>query len=185
MTAISAIPLLHRLENATEKHIQTAVREFQNMDDGQLLAPAPDGGWSIAQCLDHLNTYGRYYFPAIEKALQSSQAKGDMYKPTWLGNYFTKMLDPDTGKRKMKTFGKYSPSRDLNPRKVLEEFIHQQEHFLQLIRASRERDLNKIMIPTSISRFIRMNLGDTIRFLIAHNERHIRQAARARGVIHS
>jgi hypothetical protein len=155
------------------------------MDDEQLLAPAPDGGWSIAQCLDHLNGYGNFYLPAIEKGLQSRQDQGELYKPTWLGNYFTKMLDPDTGKRKMKTFRKHNPPPNLDAKKVVAEFIRQQEHFLELIRAARGRDLNKIMIPTTISRFIRMNLGDTIRFLIAHNERHIRQAARARGVIHT
>ena len=40
------------------------------------------------------------------------------------------------------------------------------------------RDLNKIEIPTSISRWIRMNLCDTFRFIIALNERHMRQADR-------
>jgi hypothetical protein len=41
MSVISATALLHRLEEATEKHIQTAITEFQNMNDGELLAPAP------------------------------------------------------------------------------------------------------------------------------------------------
>lgn len=183
MSVISATALLHRLEQATEKHIQTAIREFQNMDESQLLAPAPDGGWSIAQCLDHLNGYGNFYYPLIEKGLVSSKDKSDEYKATWLGNYFTKMLDPETGKRKMKAFKKHIPSRNLNGHEVVAEFIRQEEHFLQLIRMSRERNLNKISIPTSLISFIRMNLGDTLRFLVAHNERHIRQAARARGVV--
>jgi len=183
MSVISATALLHRLEEATEKHIQTAITEFQNMNDGELLAPAPDGGWSIAQCLDHLNGYGHLYYPLIEKGLESNQDKGDEYKATWLGNYFTKMLDPDTGKRKMKTFKKHVPARDLDAHNVVAEFIRQEEYFLQLIRKARGRNLNKISIPTSIASFIRMNLGDTFRFLVAHNERHIRQAARARGVV--
>jgi hypothetical protein len=51
--------------------------------------------------------YGHLYYPLIEKGLESNQDKGDEYKATWLGNYFTKMLDPDTGKRKMKTFKKH------------------------------------------------------------------------------
>ena len=180
MSVISATALLHRLEDATEKHIQTAITEFQNMDENQLLAPAPDGGWSIAQCLDHLNGYGHFYYPLIEKGLASRQDKSDEYHPTWLGNYFTKMLDPDTGKKKMKAFKKHVPSRDLNAHQVVAEFIRQEEHFLQLLRSARGRNLNKISIPTSLISFIRMNLGDTLRFLVAHNERHIRQARRIR-----
>jgi hypothetical protein len=59
---------------------------------------------------------------------------------------------------------------------VVSEFIRQQEHLLQLIRISRKRDLNKIKIPISLTKYIRINLGDTLRFIVAHNERHMRQA---------
>lgn len=183
MAIIPAIPLLHRLEEATEKHIKTAVTEFQNLPDEDLLASAPDGGWSIAQCLDHLNGYANYYYPLIKKGLATGEEKADEYKPTWLGNYFTKMLDPDTGKKKIKAFRKHMPGRDLDAQKVVAEFIRLEEQFLQILRESRSRNLNRIMIPTSLTRLVRMNLGDTIRFLVAHTERHIRQAARARGVV--
>lgn len=178
MTAINATGLLLKLEEATERHIQKAVGEYQNMADEQLLAPAPDGGWSIAQCLDHLNGYAQFYYPRIEKGLQEQQELDDLYKPTWLGNYFTKMLDPETGKRKMKAFKKHDPPPGLDARKVVAEFIRQEEYLLQLLRAARGRNLNRVKIPTSLTRFVTMNLGDTFRFLIAHNERHIRQCER-------
>lgn len=148
------------------------------MDEAQLLAPAADGGWSIAQCLDHLNAYGHHYLPTMRNAMASHQGYAEMYRPTWLGNYFTKMLDPDSGKRKIKTFKKYDPPRALDPQAVVAEFIRQQEELLTLLRTAAQKDLNAIRIPTTLSRFIRMNLGDTFRFLIAHNERHVRQALR-------
>jgi len=47
------------------------------------------------------------------------------------------------------------------------------------LREAKTKNLNTIKIPTTLSKWIRMNLGDTFRFLIAHNERHIRQAKRA------
>jgi uncharacterized damage-inducible protein DinB len=178
MAIIPAIPLLQRLEQATEQHIQTAITQFQNMREEDLLAPAPDGGWSVAQCLDHLNGYGNYYFPLIQRKVTSGRERREEYKPTWLGNYFTKMLDPDTGKKKIKAFKKHIPQRDLDARKVVADFIRQEEQFLQLIRQSKGLDLNKIMIPTSLTRLVRMNLGDTLRFLVAHTERHVRQAGR-------
>jgi hypothetical protein len=103
----------------------------------------------------------------------------ELYKPTWLGNYFTKMLDPDSGKRKIKTFAKNNPPVALDARAVVAEFIRQQEDLLTLLREAKTKNLNTIKIPTTLSKWIRMNLGDTFRFLIAHNERHIRQAKRA------
>lgn len=178
MAAITARELLDRLEQQTEGHIQTAIRLWQNMDDAQLLAPARDSGWSIAQCLEHLNGYGHYYYRVIRLAMGQSNGVSAIYKPTWLGNYFTKMLDPDSGKRKIKTFPKHNPPPSLDAQAVVAEFIRQQEDLLTLLREAKNKNLNAIRIPTTLSKWIRMNLGDTFRFLVAHNERHIRQAKR-------
>ncbi|RYG01118.1 MAG: DinB family protein, partial [Chitinophagaceae bacterium] len=40
--------------------------------DPELLTrqPAP-GSWSVAQAIEHLNAYGRYYIPAINKAIKA------------------------------------------------------------------------------------------------------------------
>ena len=37
---------------------------------------------------------------------------------------------------------------------------------------------NKTRIPISINKWIKIKLGDTFRFVIYHNERHIQQAKR-------
>lgn len=178
MAAIIARDLLNRLEQQTEGHIQTAISLWQNMDDAQLLAPARDSGWSIAQCLEHLNGYGHYYYRVIREAMKHRNDASEWYKPTWLGNYFTKMLDPDSGTRKIKTFPKHNPPSTLDAQAVVAEFIRQQEDLLMLLREAKHKNLNAIRIPTTLSKWIRMNLGDTFRFLVAHNERHIRQAKR-------
>ena len=39
-----------------------------------------------------------------------------------------------------------------------------------------EIDLGKIKIPISIAPFVKIKLGDTLRFIVYHNERHIVQA---------
>ncbi len=181
MNIVTAKDLLDKLEGDAERHIQTAITHWQGMDEAALLAPAADGGWSIAQCLDHLNGYGNYYYRTIRHAMTKRHDIDEQYKPTWLGNYFTKLLDPDSGKRKIKTFKKHNPPASLDAHAVVAEFIRQQEELLLLLREARSRNLNAIKIPTTLSSLIRMNLGDTFRFLVAHNERHIRQALRVKG----
>ncbi len=170
--------LLEQLSQNTEQHIGKAVRSYQNMSDAELLKPARDGGWSIAQCLDHLNGYGNYYFPLMRQGMERNTTAGEDYSGTWLGNMFTKSLHPDTGKKKMKAFKTHRPSRELNAKEVVAEFVRQQEELLSMMKLARHRDLSKIKIPTSIASWIRMNLGDTFRFIVAHNERHMRQADR-------
>lgn len=67
---------------------------------------------------------------------------------------------------------------------VLKEFEQQQFLMQELLEKSRNVDLMKIKIPLTISRWIRLRLGDILRIVIYHNERHIRQAIRATSADH-
>lgn len=181
MKNINSALLIDQLEATTESHLGEAIRHFQNLDTATLLKPAADGGWSIAQCLEHLNRYGDHYLSEIKKGIARYNGHGSrnpVFNSTWMGSYFTKMMDPETGKRKIKAFKEYKPVRELDAHAVVARFIAQQEELLKLLDASRTVDLNTIRIPVSIARFIRLRLGDVLGFFIAHNERHIRQAKR-------
>ena len=65
---------------------------------------------------------------------------------------------------------------------VISEFIDQQEKLLQLLEAAAKVDLNKVRIPISISKLIKLRLGDTFNFTVAHQNRHVLQAQRALNV---
>ena len=71
------------------------------------------------------------------------------------------------------------PPTQLNPQTVVTEFIEQQEQLLQLIEQARTVNLGSIRIPISLTKWIRLKLGDTFLFVVAHLERHILQAERA------
>ena len=84
--------LLDRLENETREILLRTNYLLQEDPEKLLQQPAP-GQWSVSQVIEHLNTYGRYYLPLLQKALKKAPvARGDQYKPGWLGNYFTKMM---------------------------------------------------------------------------------------------
>jgi hypothetical protein len=76
----------------------------------------------------------------------------------------------------MKTFKAYTPPPSLDAYAVVAEFIQQQETLLSYLRQAHDSDLNKIRIPVSIAKFIRLKLGDVFQFIIMHNERHLLQA---------
>lgn len=178
MKQVNKPELIDKLQKRVESHLKEAVHTFQNMHDTALLAPAANGGWSIAQCLQHLNEYGDYYLPEIEKAVfRNADTAKTTFKSTWFGNYFTRMMEPETGKKKMKAFKKYNPPPKLNAHAVVAEFIRQQEQLLLLLTKAATADLDT-KIPISLTRLIRLKTGDVLQFVIAHNERHVQQAKR-------
>ena len=133
----------------------------------------------MAQCLDHLNSYGNFYLPHIQRQLlKSPDANMSEFSSSWFGAYFTKMMDPQTGKKKYKAMKGHIPATDLDAAKVVGEFLRQQELLMGYLRQANKKDLNKIKIPISISKLIKLRLGDVFQFLIAHNERHMQQAKR-------
>jgi hypothetical protein len=79
----------------------------------------------------------------------------------------------------MKEFKAHTPENKLNPGKVLDEFVEQQHKLLQLLEMAKQKSLNSIRIPLSVTKLIKLKLGDTFRFLIGHEQRHFVQARNA------
>lgn len=172
--------LLNQLENQVESHLQQAIKKYQNLSDEFLLKSSSSGGWSIAQCLEHLNSYGNYYLPLFEKGLAESQddLNVETIKSTWLGKLAIDSMNPEKGKKKFKAMKGHIPSFDLDATAVVMEFINQQEQLLLILRIAKNKNLQEIKIPISIAKFLKLHLGDALQFLIIHNERHIQQANR-------
>lgn len=178
--------LLENLHHQTEQFLQKAIGEWQMLSPETLAVKSSPEQWSAAQCLEHLNIYGRYYLPAIEKAIQEAKRKGSRsttnFSSGWLGDYFAKLMRPKPDgqlKSKMKAPKNAVPSSNPDPRAMLAEFIDQQETLLKLLTAAATVNLNNVRIPISIAPWLRLKLGDTFLFFIAHIERHLLQAERA------
>lgn len=180
MSTISSHILLLQLEARVEQHLQVAIGRLQNLATTALLNAAADGGWSIAQCIEHLNSYGKYYLPQIHKKLHAAEKTTQHvpFKSSWLGCYFIQMMEPKAQGRKFKAFKDHIPPTDLDPHRTVAEFIQQQEQLLQYLRMAHEYPLHSIKIPISITKLVRLSLGDVFQFCIAHDERHLQQALR-------
>ncbi|GAB3640069.1 DinB family protein [Spirosoma arcticum] len=181
MKTIDKTSWLASLEQQVEGQIQEAVQHFQNLDENTLHNPSPTGGWSIAQCLAHLITYGHYYLPRLKQGLQKQQPgrhPADTFVSSWLGAYLTKLMDSKANSRKLKAAKRHLPADTLFPHQVVAEFIDQQEELLRLLRIARKADLNTVRVPLSIAAWVRLPLGDILEFMVVHTERHIAQAKR-------
>jgi uncharacterized damage-inducible protein DinB len=174
--------LIDQLE-ADVKQIIAAAEHLKTADPVKLGYSIQEGSWSVAQVLEHLNRYTRHYLPLIEKAMvQIPKENNAWFVPGFWGNYFTKMMMPKNVyeiKNKMKTPKNFCPEKSVNIEAVFNEFSQHQQKLIQLLEIAKRRNLNTIHIPITISRFIRLKLGDMLRFLVAHEQRHMIQARNA------
>ncbi len=177
---VNSTEMIDRLQSEVREMILEAGR-LRQMEAGKLQMQPGPGQWSIAQVLAHLNSYGNYYLPAIEKAINDSKhVAKKLFKPGLLGGYFTNLMAPgkdgNIGK-KMKAPKDHRPTFIADSEEVILEFIEQQQKLLELLQLARRIDLGRARVPISIAKFIRLKLGDTFGFLVAHERRHFVQIA--------
>ena len=155
------------------------LEKFKQLSLKELNQKSKPESWSILECVAHLNIYGDFYLPEIEKQLHQTKHKsGEVFKSGFLGNYFVKLMEPKATSKKMKTMKKFDPLGSQLDKATLEVFKNQQLKLLDLLSKSSNINLSKTKTAISISKLIKLRLGDTLRFVVAHNERHLLQAER-------
>jgi uncharacterized damage-inducible protein DinB len=181
MSSFNTRALIDTLSKDVQATLHTA-NELLALDTQTLDKQPAVGKWSVAQVVEHLNSYNRYYLPEIKKALQNGKNAqlqySDQYKSGWFGDYFTKMMQPKEGGKivnKMNAPKDHQPIQVLDAQRVLNEFISRQTDLLNYLQQASQTNMGKLRVPISISKMIKLKLGDTFRFLIAHQQRHFIQ----------
>lgn len=173
--------LLNDLLNRTDRVVET-VRMYREISHGQLNAKPNAQAWSALECLEHLNLYGDFYLPEMERRILGAYHKASpLYKPGVLGNYFANMMLPkqDGTVKKMKSPKDKNPAKSSLSVTTVDRFLKQQEHLIRLLEMARKVDLTRTKTAISLTQWIRLRLGDTFRFYTYHIERHVAQAERA------
>lgn len=170
--------LIEELLTLTDK-CSEAVRGFKALPESQLNYRKSPTTWSILECIEHLNRYGDFYLPVIEKAIlsQTPRNSAPVYKSGLIGNYFANLMKINNGKMvKMKTPADKNPLGSALSVTTLDRFLKQQDMLRSLLIQARQADLTKTKVPISLTKLIRLRLGDTFRFFVYHIERHVIQA---------
>lgn len=173
---MSALQLLNDLKTMTQQHLQYAELLLQQ-SEAKLNSRISEDSWSVLECLEHLNLYGNFYIPEINRRMTSSKTSSATdFKPGILGNYFAESMLPKEKLNAMKTFKSMNPIHSQLDKNVVQEFIRQQKEWIELLEKAKNVNLNKVKTNISISKLIKLKLGDTFRFVIYHNTRHISHA---------
>lgn len=177
MKKMKSADLIDQLE-ADVRQVIADTAYLKGEDSGVLLQQPQPGKWSVVQVIEHLNSYDRYYLLAIERALEENKPAAENFKPGWVGDYFTKMMKPGENGNigfKMQSPKDHRPPAHLDAFPVMNDFIEKQQYLLELLELARTKNIGSIRTPISISRLVKLKVGDTFRFLIAHKQRHFVQ----------
>jgi hypothetical protein len=158
-----------------------AAQQFKALSTQELNFKSSPTSWSILECIEHLNLYGDFYLPEIEKQIlkQKQTSASSHFKSGFIGNYFANLMLVKNGKvKKMQSPKDKNPINSALSSITIDRFLKQQEALESLLVQARKIDLVKTKAAISLTKAITLRLGDTFRFFVYHIERHIVQAQR-------
>ena len=153
--------------------------QFGQLSQDQLnWKPAADR-WSIGQCLDHIITLNRTYFPLFEKIIQGEYRPSLWQRvpvfPSLFGVMIIKATQPES-KKKYKTFPVFEPSGTMVNASISQDFIAHQLELTDYLKQFIQIEHQNIIISSPASKWIIYRLGDCFTLLTVHEKRHLKQA---------
>ena len=143
-----------------------------------------NGGWSTAECIDHLIVTGADYSDKIEEALNIVKEKNLKYsgtmKLTWFGKKFINFVEPPV-RFKSKSPRKWKPDSAINKDKATAAYLQLQDRWVDLIIQSADWDISKVKLPSPATKMIRFSAFEILGVNSAHQRRHLHQAKIAAG----
>lgn len=151
--------------------------------------PEPDR-WSVAECLEHLVLTGEAYLEALDPVIEEAHQRGRLargdYRPTLVGRWLSRLLEPPPG------FPVPSPSvlvpgggAEPTPQDggsgegdPLADFLALRGRFAERLEAADGVDLRRVRMASPFFSLVRFDLGSAFRVIAAHERRHLWQARR-------
>jgi len=168
---------LSRTTRETDARVELLVRP---LSDSQLGWHPTDGGWSIADVLEHLcvvyDSYDSLLGPRIDAPDVRRAEEDGPWSPTLAGAMLVRSFASD---RKLPAPKIFRPAPEPRPN-VLDEFLAREQQLLERLARARTVDLRRVKLASPVTSLIRINLGDALGILVQHARRHFGQMARVR-----
>ena len=187
MTVTSTTPILApQLAVVKEQylHARERLRRLcKGLTDETWAARPAAGGWSIAECVVHLNLTTDAYLPKLDDAIAEGTRRGlrgsGPFGRGLMGALLLWWLEPPY-KRGTRTAPAFVPSDVPGMAATLEVFdANQQELQMRIDRAS-DLALDRLKVVSAFDGRISYNLYATFAILAAHQRRHLWQAEQVR-----
>jgi uncharacterized damage-inducible protein DinB len=179
MTVNELIKMLTQITLENKEYVEKRVKK---LSEEQINWRPNPGVWNITEVLAHLNSYSEYYHSTFSKKIEKTRftSTKEAFVSSPLGRSAWKSMklgNANNVKRKFKAPKGNNPSLDseLISGNEVNRFLNYQDELFQILEKSQSVNLKKVKIPISISKIVRLRLGDALLFVTYHNQRHIQQ----------
>ena len=185
---ISTQKYLDGVINDLEEAVTKVANLTEDLNEKTLNQPEAEGKWSMLQCIEHITLATAIYVKNFREKLDDQQlpAAADNYKGHWKGRMFAKMNAPKPEgdiPMKVKTFKFLEPKSQLSSQSVMAEFKQVHEQMIALVEKSRAVNIDRIKVPTALGSMVKLRLGEALRFIVAHTQRHLVQLERIKNTV--
>ena len=173
--------LLVELKKSTQDIIDAVRNDFLDFERDQLLWKSSDKSWSIIECFAHMYLVSEHYLSTIIEIVNTDTTYTtnpcDSYTSGKIGSIIIKLMSPGR-KATLKSPKVVSPSSF--PDDIIESpnmFLKQQEGFIELLKNIKllTIDMSNYKIPSLVGKIVSLKLGDALRIIGVHNQRHLMQ----------
>jgi hypothetical protein len=180
---MTSTELLQEATKITEANVAFVKEHVLPLSEEQKNWKKDQSSWSLNEIFAHLNSYAAYYHKTMLRKIEKTRFRtprenfisSPLGRSAWRS---MKLGNLQNVKRKMKSPRMYNPSytSELVSGNDVQQFEKEQHDLLKIITSAAEINIRKAKIPISISKIIRLRLGDALLFVVYHNERHVQQA---------
>ncbi len=173
---------IQALKNELAATSESVKNLFSAHSENDLLRSPAKGGWSAAECLEHMTLTSNSFLPtfaqAREKAVRESLHSSAPYSLDFVGSIFVKILEPPV------RFGapappQFLPATPTSAKAALEAFLDSQNQVVKELDQSEGISMVNVKVTSPANSLIKYNLYSAYRILAAHQRRHLAQAAKA------
>lgn len=175
--------LFEEVKRITQNNLEVLRTQILLLTDNQKNWKKDADSWSINEIFAHLNQYAEYYHQVFKRKIQKTRFREprENFLSSPLGRSAWKSMKLGNArnvKRRFKSPRNYNPV--INPeilgKNAAEQFTKGQNELMEIFEAAKSINIRKAKIPISISKIVRLRLGDAFLFVVYHNERHVQQA---------
>lgn len=175
--------LLDEIRKITQVNLDLLKKKFSHLSTEQKDWRPAENAWNVQEIFAHLNEYARFYHEAFISRISKTRFREprENFLSSPLGRSAWKSMklgNAKNVKRKFKAPRAYNPSieKHLVDGNDIERFKAGQEQLIEIIEKAKEVNIRKVRVPISMSKIIKLRLGDALLFVAYHNERHMQQA---------
>lgn len=175
--------VFNEVRTITDRNIRLLKDKFGGLSEQQLRWKPNEQTWNLLEIFAHLNEYARFYHSAFSRRIGKTRFReprenfvsSPLGRSAWVS---MKLGNAKNVKRKFNAPKAYNPqfTPELVTGNDLKTLLEGQKELLTILDSAAEVNIRKVKVPISISKIIRLRLGDALLFVAYHNERHIQQA---------